>query len=423
MRTEWIELPKSALPAGNRAAVGIRRAVDPASQKPYDGTFDKLGADPRQLVRSFRLADRQLLLGEPIVVEHQVALRGSGTWQEPIGGNYRARGRDDNFFFVMVHADGTRVPDPYGPERWMMGGISTTIKVQDGKPMSYWHAVQRYVAVDRPGRYDLYCLEFQHGHEVVGWRAGMAAALQHEAGGRYVLGPEGNELLHPDGKPAGKRVSPAWDERPSPSPLFAQLPAALRGALDRRELEALAGFAHFVVEVRAGSPAEQRAMVARWEPLAVTTNRMMQADRAEAARQAIWFARQNDFLPSLERWLDAKRDTPPQDLTGLAMRPDKRALDLLLRKGGAYGMSALRHVPTPLVAGAIPRVIDRLDDPTDQIRSYAFGALSQWTGERFGAEWPGYHAGRPTIEEGRRLKPTIRAWWQQHRKGFVPKSK
>lgn len=417
MRTDWFRLAPTV---SGQSAVAVERAYDPVTGLPH-GSLDELGAAPGDLVRRFVLAQDSFLVGEPIVAELEVALEGPGTWKEPIGGNYRARGRDDNFLFVMVPERGA-VPDPYGPERIMMGGISTTYEVTRGEPQSYFHAVQRYSAVHAPGRYDLYCIRFAGSHEAIGWREALATALERKVGGAYRLAPEGNDLLLPNGEPSGKSVSPAWVREPSPtpSPIAASLPPAVRAVLPEPEQQRVQDFAHFEVELRVGSASERAAMVKRWSSVAESTQRQMRAGRAEATRQAIWFDRGPDFLPVLERWLDAKADVPPQDLAGLAMRPSSVALDLLLRKGGEYGLAAASHIPRNLVSTAVPRVIAKLDDPNDGVRSYAFNALTSWTGERFGASWSGFRQGQPTVEEGRALQATADSWWKTHRDGFVP---
>ena len=59
-------------------------------------------------------------------MEFRIELDGKGEWREPVGGNYRARGRDDNFFFLMRHEDGTWVRDPYAPIDFSMGGGPAT---------------------------------------------------------------------------------------------------------------------------------------------------------------------------------------------------------------------------------------------------------------------------------------------------------
>ncbi len=419
VRTDWIPLDAARLEPHSRSAVAIARAYDAETGEPF-GHLDALGADPRHLVRGFHIATKTLLVGEPIVVEHRIALEGPGTWKEPLGGNYRARGRDDNFLFVVVPKGLAARPDPHGSDRIMMGGISTTYAVTQGAPQSYFHAVQRYAVVDAPGRYDLYCLRFSSGHDAVGWREAMAAGLRAKVGSRYRLAEEGNGLLLPSGEPSGKTVVPSWNQVPVPSPVMAGLPSAVREALPITEGQALEDFAHFEIELRPGTPEERAAMVTSWSVVAEGSGRSMLANRAEAARQAMWFARDDDFLPVLSRWLDADGGVPPQDLAGLAMRPSRAAVELLLSKGGEYGLASASHIDATLVPLAFGLIIERLDDPDEGVRSFAFDALARWSGQRFGAPWSGYARERPTLDEARALQIQVRAWWAEHRDGFVP---
>ncbi len=420
VRTEWTSLDATRMPPGSRSAVAVARAFHPDTQRPH-GPSEPPGAHARDLTRGFVLVDTQLLVGEPVVVEHRITVEGPGTWQEPMGGNYRARGRDDNFAFVVIPAEGSVQPDPYGPNDFHMGGISTTYEVERGAAQSYFHAVPRYAVVDTPGRYDLYCLHFAHAHDVLGWREAMAAALEQRVGQRYRLGPQGNELLLPDGRPANRSVSPTWkQDGDTPSPLMSEIPARLREARPNVGWDRLQDFAHFEIEVRAGSASDHAAMVQRWTALADKSGRSMQADLAEAARQAIWFSRGDDFLPWIERRLEGDSHTPPQDLAGLAMRPSLAAVELLLGKGGAHGIMNASHIDPSLVPFAFPRVIEHLDAPDDDTRSFAFDVLARWSGERFSVGWDGYQRGRPTVKEAGPIKDHVRAWWAAHHDGFVP---
>lgn len=422
VRHEWIALPTARLPKGTQSAVAIPRAYDPETGEGY-GELSDLGADPHDLVRGFVLDGDRFLLGEPIVLEHVVKLEGPGIWEETLGGNYRARGRDDNYAVVLVpKGAGAAVPDPFGELGFQMGGLSTLMKVRRDQPQSVFVGAQPYSAITSAGAYDLYALRFADSHQAVGWRQAMAVALERRVGSRYVLAAEGNDLLWPNGQPAGKRVTPTWrGERDQPSPVT--LPEPVRRALSESERTSVVDVTHLPITIVEGTPAERRAMVARWRAVADQRRNMMQASRGDAAFKAIWYARQDDFLPTMAAWLEAGVEVPPQELVGLAMRPSRAATKLLLESGGTWGLSALGRLHEGQIAFAFPLVIEHLDDADAQARAFAFDALSRWSGERFGAPWEGFQSGRPTADEAAAMQSRVRAWWKDNRQGFVPRTR
>lgn len=420
VRQEWIALPSDRLPQGTQSAVAIPRAYDPETGEGY-GELADLGADPNDLVRGFVLDRDRFLLGEPIVLEHVVKLDGAGSYQETLGGNYRARGRDDNYAVILVpKGRGAALPDPFGESRISMGGLSTQLTIQRGQPQSVFVAAQPYSAIAAAGDYDLYALRFADDHRALGWREAMAAALKKKVGDRLKLAAEGNDLMLPNGQPADKHVMPTWrGQRDQPSPVT--LPEAVRAALSESERTSVMDLTHRPITIVEGTAAQRRAMVAKWRKVAEDRRNAMQVSLGDAAFKAIWYARQDDFLPALEGWLKAGVDVPPQELVGLAMRPSRAATKLLLERGGAWGLMALGRLHEGQIAGAFPLVIERLDDEDGQARAYAYDALSRWSGERFGASWEGFQSGRPTTKEAAAMQPIIRAWWKDHRQGFVPK--
>lgn len=420
VRHEWIALPSDRLPKGTQSAVAIPRAYDPETGKGY-GELADLGADPLHLVRGFTLDGDRFLVGEPIVLEHVVKLEGPGTWEETLGGNYRARGRDDNYAIVLVaKPSGEVVPDLFGEPGFHMGGLSTRLKITRQSPQSVFVGAQTYSAIAAAGAYDLYAMRFADSHQALGWQQAMAAALKKKVGTRYRLEAEGNELVTSDGRPTDKHVVPTWKgERDQPSPV--KLPEAVRAALTESERTSVVDVTHLEITLVDGTPAQRRAMVKKWRGVTENRRNMMQASLADAAFKAIWYARQDDFLPAMEAWLKADVDVPPQELVGLAMRPSRAATTLLLEHGGPLGLMALGRLHRSQIAFAFPLVIERLDDADDQARAYAFDALSRWSGERFGASWNGFQSGRPTADEASNLEPRVRAWWKDHRQGFVPK--
>jgi hypothetical protein len=137
IRAEWLPLsPSSDTPGTTRSALRTLRAIDPESEESYDRSKDVFRCNPTDLRRAFLLEKEEFLLGEPLLVEFRITLDGPGEWREPVGGNYRARGRDDNFLFLMRHEDGTWVRDQMSAcahgrgKRSIMTGVATTPSAQ-----------------------------------------------------------------------------------------------------------------------------------------------------------------------------------------------------------------------------------------------------------------------------------------------------
>ena len=425
-RQEWFAIPHARLPAGNYAAVSIDRAYDPTTGGIFDESRDARG-DPRGLVRCFRLEKRTFLLGEPIVIEHRIEMTGTGRWQEHSGGNYRRFGRNDNYRFVLRHADGAFVPDPYEPWKHRTGeggGISGDSAITRETPYSHWLAIQRYSALVRPGTYRLYCIRFAGWSPTVGWRRALEAAIPRELRASHRLGKKGNRLLRiADGEPSGYTLEPRHRTDHTASPVTTEIPEEHADALRAAgvAVEQIGDFAHFTIEVRTPTARERAAMVERAAGEAARGDgRGSPTERRHAIAEAIWFARQDDFLPLIQRWLAEPAKTMPQDFDGLAMRESLAALKLLLQKSAPDLLQALRYLPREHIPAAVSPLIERLTDVDDRARSVAFSQLAAWTGQRFDARWPGYHHGRPTLEEGRALQAKWRAWWEEHRKTFEP---
>lgn len=337
-------------------------------------------ASPTAIRRGFVLGPRrEWLLGEPLVVEFRVEVTGPDVWPEYEGGNYRGLGRDDNFFFVLEPAEGERPPDPYDIDYFrnkarMAGGISSNHRLRADEPLSMWLAVQQYSAITNPGHYDLYCLRS------AGFQAFQAPS------------------------PLGR------------SPVVAYLPEALadvRGGL-------LTDFAHFRIEIRAGTPDEREAMIERTTELAAGPSGSLLPSHADAVRTAMWFARQDDFLPLLEQWMLAGEVYGPNQ-DGLALRGSKAARDLLLRSGDGHGISALLLLPNAPDLEIIPPLIALLTHPDQAIRSSSFEVLSMWTDERFGASWSGWSSNEPMPAEADDIQARAVKWWAEDRIWYVLK--
>ena len=426
---EWLELPPVAddteaePPTLTQSVLRILRAMDPQTGKPYEESLDLFGCDPGDLRRAFRLEKKDFLLGEPITVEFRIALDGSGEWQEPLGGNYRARGRDDNFLFLMRHEDGTWERDPYAPIQGYMGGRASTYGIQRNQPQSYWFPVKRWCAIDRPGKYDLYCFRSAHGYTVVGQRQALVANLPEEVSQDHFLDPQGQLIDTQTGKPS-KRFSliPTWRRIPGgTSPLVEKIPAEVTGYAHFWNMQSVSDFARFPIVITEASTGERKQMVEHWTQIA-ESNEETRGPRgpAEAAKIGICLALQDDFLPLLETWLTEPEKASYVLFQGLAMRPSTQATALLLKADTSASVGALRYLHPDQVPAVIPYLIRRLTHAEEGIRSQAEQFLHRWTGQAFHRPWKGYHRQRPTWEEGRRMQPLWQEWWAQNRNDFRP---
>lgn len=414
-RFEWHEV--EALP-GSLAAVEIERAVR-ADGTPYDSSFDTFGTSPSSIRRGFVLEREEWLLGEPLLVEFRVELReeleGSETWIEHHGGNYRARGRDDNFVFVLRRSDGLIVPDIFPDDgskvRWI-GGMIGTEEVTAERPLSLWLPVQHYLAITEPGVYDLYCLGFAGlGRRTAGMRQALADAIPEPYKQTHTLAEDdyGQLVEISTGEPVDLRLLPSVSRTTVlDSPLAPRLPEPVKRATG------VTDFAHFRVVIRPPSETERQAMVEAW-----TAETKAKTMRADAVVDAIWFARQSDFLPLIERWLEKGGGHfgygSLQD--GLALRGTKAARDLLITRGDKVGIAALRLLPDSHVRATIPELIELLGYDDVAIRYEAFQLLVYWTGQHFGAPLDDPD-GLWLMLEGPHLQEQFRRWWADHRATF-----
>ena len=418
-KTEWIELPASA---GNptRASIRLIRALDPKSKELIDSSYESVACDPKGLRRTFRLDKAKLFLGEPIVVEHRVELKGPGKFREPFGGNYRARGRDDNFLFLMRHEDGSWVADPYGEIQFYMGGLASASEVTAEKPASYWLGVQRYAALKRPGKYDLYCFAAAHNYEVVGQAQAILAGLAPERARDYKVTKDGM-LMHKNGKSAWETLT--INQRTVAgieSPVLARVPPEVQKRMGHWDKANLADFAHFQIEIQAPSPAQRSAFVEHWTALVVGGIPVWPPARHAAAAEAIRFACQDDFLDLLASWIRDRKNPDYDTYTGLAMRSSPAALDLLLAQPSQAAIGAMRYLRPEALMRSVPVLIEALTDTDPAIRAQAESQLTHLTGHSIQHSWSGYHHQRPSLEEARKMQPAWRQWWANNAAKFMP---
>lgn len=431
VETEWTELPSSPdRPEDKnatltRSAVRVRRAVDPGSKEPYapGRAFD---CDVKDLRRSFRLEKKDLLLGEPILVALHVELQGRGVWREKLGGNYDARGRDGNFYFVMRHDDGSWVADPCGRVTSYMGGGMTHHEVRRGSPCSIWNAVQERCAIDRPGVYELYCLAASHAYH----RPGILISREAAVAGLAGRIPEGHILCKGGGwfidERTGK-MSRLYDPYPTckylpqtRSPVVKHVPAEVVARLKSYwRIDRATDFARFRITVKEGTPAERRQMVGRWTRIAGSGPwHQMVGSRARAASDGITLARQDDFVPLVAKWIADPDRASQRMFNGLVMRGTPAAMKLIRDSDNWLATYALRHVRRERIPEAIPRLIESLTHPESRARAYAESTLHEWTGKYFQHTWRGFDSRRPTPEEGRKMQTLWRKWWDENSRTF-----
>lgn len=417
IRAEWLPLfPSSDAPSTARSALRILRAVDPENEEPYDKSKAVFGCNPMDLRRAFLLEKEEFLLGEPLLVEFRITLDGPGEWRERVGGNYRARGRDDNFFFLMRHEDGTWVRDPYAPINFSRGGIVSSYEVKQNKPNPYWLAVQRWCAIDRPGTYDLYCFQTAHGQEVLGKHQALVAGMSDELKRDHSLDADGALIDSRTGERSERYSIAASLRRPEgeSSPLVEDIPADV--ATYARKSRNVMDFAHFRIAIRQGTDAERQQMVKHWTNIAESKER--RSTWSVTARSGIQFAQQDDFIPLIEKWIGDKTRTVA--FSGLAMRPNPRVADILLRTGAPNAVAAMRFLRPEQVPDVIPQLIERLTYQDNHMRARSEERLCAWTGQAFHRDWRGYDSQRPTLEEGRRMQLLWADWWRKNKDSFKP---
>jgi hypothetical protein len=439
---EWVMSPNVTDTAGPGGAsvtrsvfLSLVQAVDPHTHKPFVPISKEFECDPEDLRHSFRLEKSEFLLGEPVVVEHRIELDGPGTWEWFAGGNYRARGRDDNFSFVLRRADGMLVPDPYPPLDGMFigGGLGSFQEIKRGKPFSEWYGLQRYAAINEPGEYDLYCVG-GYKQRVFGEREAMQAALPDRVARDHYINENKQLIDRLTGLPSKRYevLLSIYNIPGEPSPLAGALPPevstysgehATPGVMPDVTPD-LGVVAHFRIRIRRGTEEERRQMAERWLETfnAPGKGQLLARSYKTALRDAIWFSWQDDFFPHVASWVErTRRDEALLPLEGLALRPDKAAFDLLVKAPVPQVVNAFYHLNRERVADAVPLCIEWLTHTDAQVRAMAESRLTTWTGQGFERTWEGYHYQRPTLEEGRRMQPLWRAWWEKNKAGFNPR--
>ncbi|MFZ0064093.1 MAG: hypothetical protein WAL47_18830, partial [Pyrinomonadaceae bacterium] len=182
--------------------------------------------------------------------------------------------------------------------------------------------------------------------------------------------------------------------------------------------------AHFRINIRKGTRAERRQMITQWTKAAESINRFAVTGSFEGAlRDGFWYAKQDLFLPLLEKWIidfkgrDVSTPIYPQ---GLAMRPDSSAFALLLKAQPYEVVNAFYSLHPNKIAEAVPICIGWLTHADEGVRARSETLLTRWTGQSFEQLWEAYHDQRPPLGEGQSMQSLWRAWWAKNRSGFKP---
>lgn len=454
VRDEWVVLPptpddqRSNDPVLTHAAVRIPRFIRPETQEPYDASWP-FDCKPEQVHHSFHLQRREFVLGEPILIEYRVSLEGSGEYAEGIGGNYRSRGRDDNFLFLMRHEDGTWVGQVEPYSGLPGGGLRGDHTVKEGEPISLWFAAQRWCTIEKPGRYDLYCI----CSDGPGWRRAKPTEevyrdrLPEHVLRTHTVDEHGNLFKIGSSEESDEYVvERIWNGQENvASPILTVMPAALGALLNdftvpmpnenvrkaaerefRDHLQRANAFAHFSITLVAGTPEVQRVMlpwVYRGE-LSLAEARLDPKPEGEAILDGIYFSMQPHFLSAIRDWTAAD----PKSLwgfgrsIGLGINPYAAATSILLefpRSGELGNVGELRPDWYP---NTMSNLIELLGSENANVRNGALYMLRKFSGGYFFADDAGSALGPLSDSQMKEAQVLWRTWWSRHKTDFHSRS-
>lgn len=432
-RVSWIMAPDVAAepPAEGRGTrsllLSVIRAVDPNTGLPYDNSIPKLGFAAKDLRHFFRLEKSEFVLGEPILVEHRIELNGPGELEWSVGGNYRARGRDDNFSFILRREDGLIVPDVYPKLEGLVfgGGLGWNPTISRGQPLSYWLGLQRYAAITEPGTYDLYCFTGNKGI-TLGRVEALRAALPDDIRVDHYVDDRGSLIDRTTEAPSKRYAlteNPHYVQSEAERPLNGMIPAEHLSSLNINA-KTLGTVAHFRIDIRKGTHAERRQMITQWARAAESIKRFAVTGSFDnALSDGLWYAQQDLFQPLLEKWIinfKGRDVSTPIHLEGLAMRPDSSAFALLLKSQPNEVVNAFYSLHPNKIAEAVPICIGWLTHADQEVRARSESLLTRWTGQSSEQLWKAYNDQRPTLFEGQSTQSLWHAWWAKNRSGFKP---
>ncbi|MDQ1256664.1 MAG: hypothetical protein QG656_1263 [Candidatus Hydrogenedentes bacterium] len=469
---EWSKLPAAAddpsspSPTMTYSAFRTTAIVDPETHVPYDPGSSRLDCNPQDVRHTFTLKKHEFILGEPIVVTYKVWLEGPGVWKEFTRGNYRSRGRDDNFLFLMRDERGEWVQDPQPKRSGMGGGLCDTPSITSLRPFKDTEAVQRWCAIERPGTYDLYCLVMGVSSSMMGDTVDLSEARKTQI--TPVL-PPGHTLDESGGRiidtATGKTSEKysigtdcCWDathkseaeasEKPVVSPLIEFMPPELLGFIEQFEkadkrlheiastdsnekyfetmdeaeflgekvahLYDACSCAHFRITIVEGSEQQRKDMVDEYTKLALSE---VTGDdyTAYAVQDAMAFSRQTDFLPFFKTHPDLLESCIR--IRGLHANPNVDALAMALDMPDSKFTDWTWMQPDDN-----PRMIDNaislLTHDSATVRLRALCLLERWGGEHFGVVPVTSEKSTVSAERGTAEQSLWRAWWAQHKNHF-----
>jgi WG containing repeat len=450
-RDDWTKLPstpddpQASSPVMTHAAVSITRYVDPDSGEPYvsEWPFD---CAPEQIHRAFRLEKRGFLLGEPILVEYMASVEGAGEYSEGTGCNYRSRGRDDNFMFLLRRDDGTWIRDVHPFAGGMGGGLGGSTTVKEGQPMSLWAAVQRWCAIEEPGRYTLYCFYTpQQGFEQFGREEAYRAQIPDEVLRTHTVDRFGN--LFKKGTPEKSDeyvVEHVWKQWPehSPSPLMAEMPPEVKALLDdftiptpcesvrrhaqgevRAHVQNAAAFAQFPIVIESGTPEQRDAMVETWRQRghAALGKSSAGSDRESAAvLDGLYFVLQPFYLERLGAWAKANQDVVLGNgrYHGLGFNPNPEATAILLQLGQIKPKTFEYALGMDQNPGVMGELIELLSHDDQAVREQALHMVRKHAGGYFMADPAGGPIESLSARQMKKAQGLWRDWWARHEDDF-----
>ena len=365
----WTETPcsKDGTAALHRAARRVLRVVDREGKDVGDAP------SPPDVRMQFGLEKTTFLLGEPILARLSVTVRGEGAWREWSGGNYRARGRDGNFLFLMQRSDGSFLPDTYGKVRFYRGGRIRRTDITEGKPLALWACVQRWCPIDAPGDYALHAFYSLDGGEVFGAR------------------PEGLEWGPLEVSPLSTALDPAVRKRV---------------LANHWHLDGLGCYARIPIVIRPGLPADRVRMVSDVLARVRSSVKRPVASRDAALVDGVTFARQDDFLDLIsEQYRDGEGLGWLTAGTGLSVRTSKAATAVLVSGGPAKALGDIGIMSRQNAIRLMPRCIEWIGHRDEEVRKQVLHALRYWAGE----------AAPASDDQG-----TWLSWWKTAEAGFVP---
>ena len=444
-RCDWIELPPTPSMTDDvsttHAAVRFLRVAEPGSDPSQDVEWPYT-CGPEHVRHEFRLEKRESLLGEPILIEYRVSVEGQGEWEEWIGGNYRSRDRDDNFLFLMRHEDGAWVAPGQPYSALPGGGMMGPRTVSKAEPLSLFFAAQRWCAIERPGRYDLYCIYQAPGpHDVATTAETFRAQIPEEVLRTHTVNEHGRLYKADSGEISSEYylVTHRKEAEFVPSPLLAHMPGDLKAFLKdpalpptltytreyvndeiSRHLGNATAFAHISIAIVPGTPDQQHEMVAAWTQRgaqAVAKVRSDPSPEETAVLEGMYYSRQSCFLPAIREWI--QKDNALLWGSGLdagvQLNPSPDAIAMLLEfpRGDSIDLGSVPcHDTNPHV---MPALIELLSHEDAGIRSRALHVLRRNAGGYFFADPEGGPLEQLSDAQLSQARKLWQAWWERNK--------